>query len=272
MENFEGAPRKVKEKNVFLLHLDTPRIIILSSAVIGVITVAFLLGMNFMTKKKVSDNGFTKSNAIFNENKTFSLNKGSSTLTEDDKKTQKDDKISIEKDDITTKDSITGSIDNKKNDKMITTKDDVDDLNNDNINTIYEGKKKRSQNISKKKRSVASLKKRSTRKKKTRRITKKRKYRKKRIVEVSYSSKKLRPKRYGYSIQVASYDNKRTANRELRRLKRKSFDAYIYSTRVDGKRFYRVRIGPLTSKSRALTLLRKVQRNSRYKASYMVKR
>ncbi len=47
MEHFEEFHQKgVKEKNMYTVNLDTPRIIIVASVAIGVIIISFLLGMN----------------------------------------------------------------------------------------------------------------------------------------------------------------------------------------------------------------------------------
>ena len=47
MEQFEQQPKNanVKEKSMYLLHLDGARILILSAITIGLLTVAFLVGM-----------------------------------------------------------------------------------------------------------------------------------------------------------------------------------------------------------------------------------
>ncbi|HDP79988.1 MAG TPA: hypothetical protein ENN21_04000, partial [Spirochaetes bacterium] len=57
MEHFNGIPPKgVKEKNMYILHLDTPRIIILCSVILGVVVISFLLGMNlFKSSDKPED-------------------------------------------------------------------------------------------------------------------------------------------------------------------------------------------------------------------------
>ena len=55
MDQFNIPHQKVKEKSVYMLHLDAARIILISAAVIGIIIVSFLLGMNFI---KGGDAGF----------------------------------------------------------------------------------------------------------------------------------------------------------------------------------------------------------------------
>ncbi|HEY1406262.1 MAG TPA: hypothetical protein VF857_06620, partial [Spirochaetota bacterium] len=61
MEQFnQQENRPVKEKSVYLLHLDGPRILILSALVIGLITIAVLIGM------KITEGG--KSEEILAQN------------------------------------------------------------------------------------------------------------------------------------------------------------------------------------------------------------
>jgi len=56
MENFDFNEKPVaKEKNVFLLHLDIPRIILICAVLIGIVVTTFLLGMNFSENKVVSN-------------------------------------------------------------------------------------------------------------------------------------------------------------------------------------------------------------------------
>jgi cell division protein FtsN len=72
-------------------------------------------------------------------------------------------------------------------------------------------------------------------------------------------------------VQVASYDTLAKAEKEKNNLKAKRFDAYIAKSEVNGKNYFRVRIGPVGSSRQAHELLEDVQRDSRYAGSYMVK-
>jgi hypothetical protein len=64
MEQFDIPHQRIKEKSVYLLHLDAARIILISSAIIGIIIVSFLLGMNFVKGGDVAKTLMTK-NDIF---------------------------------------------------------------------------------------------------------------------------------------------------------------------------------------------------------------
>ncbi|MGL4369294.1 MAG: hypothetical protein ACRCUT_06440, partial [Spirochaetota bacterium] len=58
MEQFENQQphnANVKEKSVYLLHLDGARILILSAITIGLLTVAFLIGMKISGEDRNED-------------------------------------------------------------------------------------------------------------------------------------------------------------------------------------------------------------------------
>ncbi|MBN1495118.1 MAG: hypothetical protein JXA07_00005, partial [Spirochaetes bacterium] len=48
MEQFDIPHQRVKEKSVYQLNLDAPRIILISAAIIGIVLGSFLLGTNFI--------------------------------------------------------------------------------------------------------------------------------------------------------------------------------------------------------------------------------
>ena len=73
-----------------------------------------------------------------------------------------------------------------------------------------------------------------------------------------------------YSIQVASYDNISRAERERTLLKSKKYDAYIDKGFVNGKNYFRLRVGPVSSSKEAYSLLSDLQNDSRYAESYIV--
>jgi len=96
---------------------------------------------------------------------------------------------------------------------------------------------------------------------------------KKKVVEVSSTHKKPVHKAIPsgqYVIQVASFDTSSKASSEVGRLKRLRFDAFIDRAKVSGKTYYRVRIGPIPSKTRAISMLNNIQDMERYRTSYMV--
>ncbi|HEY1405381.1 MAG TPA: SPOR domain-containing protein, partial [Spirochaetota bacterium] len=90
------------------------------------------------------------------------------------------------------------------------------------------------------------------------------------VVEVSDA--KIKPEAHashGFVLQVASYDKSDSAKSEVKKLKAMEFDAYYDKAQVKGKEFFRVRIGPIASKDKALQMLDEIQTNPRYEESFV---
>lgn len=286
MENFDPKPNAVKEKNLYIVHLDTPRIIILSSVIIGIITAAFLFGMSFMKDDKPGSKEFGVSGMNFDDSKTSDMlgadippvpgegvegvygaaddkiaaideNKNNSPVAEENRLPQNND-IATGKDPIT--------------------HDKNDILTNENIKEIIPpaGNKNKT---AKKTETVAKQDKKYTKdnnKKIAAKDNKKIEQRhdtsgsKSRVYEVSRDVDEKKSFD-SYAVQVASYGTQSQAEHEKTLLKSKRFDAYIDKSVVNGKNYFRVRIGPVSSSKKAYDLLNDVQSDSRYAASYMVK-
>ncbi len=287
MENFDPKPNAVKEKNLYIVHLDTPRIIILTSVVIGIIAAAFLFGMSFMKDDKPGSKELTVSGMNFDDNKTADMigadippiptetveegvtgdkitalddNKTNSVVKEENKAAQGNEIITAKADikntkgDVLTNENIKEIIppasknkSSKKSDKIVKNdkKSDQKNTQNNSRKIAAKDKKKSDENHD---------------------LTN----RKNRIYEVSND---VREKKSfdSYAVQVASFDTLSKAEHEKSILKSKRFDAYIDKSLVNGKNYFRVRIGPLSSSKKAYDLLNDVQSDSRYASSYMVK-
>jgi len=277
MENFDPKPNAVKEKNLYIVHLDTPRIIILSSVVIGIIAAAFLFGMSFMKDDKPGSKELTVSGMNFNDNKTADLlgtdippipAEGVEEGSADNKTAAVDEN----------KDKTPVKEDNKlpQGNELATGKADV--LTNDNIKEIIPpaGEKskspKKSEKIAKheKKNEQNDVKKVALKDRKKNEDKRDSSGSKSKIYEVSRDVNEK--KSYdSYAVQVASYDTLSKAEQEKSRLKSRRFDAYIDKSSVNGKNYFRVRIGPVSSSKKAYDLLTDVQSDSRYASSYMVR-
>jgi len=271
MEHFEYEQQKpVKEKSVYLLHLDAPRIIIICSVVIGIVIVTFLLGMNLSGDKSTSSIA-SRENTLLPpglEDGSFNSQTGESSLLDSSSNPlildQDKENMLMPGDE---KDST--GMDQKAKGKSIAdsgedTEDTEDILNREVIEHVVPPKKREPV-------------KQTKTQKKTTRVTRSEKpektAKKKKVVEVSNSHKKPTHKvipRGQYVIQVASFDTTSKASNEVGRLKRLRFDAFIDRARVNGKTFYRVRIGPIPSKTRAISMLQNIQDMQRYRTSYMV--
>ncbi len=283
MEHFDPKPNAVKEKNLYILHLDTPRIIIITSVIVGIIAAAFLFGMSFIKEDKSATKELSISGMNFDDKKTAEVigsdippvpGDGAEENSLDDKITAVDDagNNSAIKDDA--KPPRANDIaDSKKNGAHL--KDDV--LTNENIREIIPPAKKqkssqKSEKVAKKERKSSHDDGKKIAKKETRKIEDRhaRSNNKSGIYEVSRDVDEKRGSG-AYSVQVASYDTMSKAEHEKSVLKSKRFDAYIDKGLVNGKNYYRVRIGPVSSSKKAIDLLHEVQGDPRYSGSYMVK-
>ncbi len=269
MEHFEPNPRNTKEKSVYLLHLDTPRIIILASVIIGLILLAFLVGMNFVKGDRES-NIIAGNDLLFNGKSTLPGDKtipalpdsGNGSLLPDDKivNTEVLDEKNRGKDEIQKEDEASQDI-----------------LTSDNIKDILppKGESQKDEKVAKtveKKKSKSRIARSSKKSLKNRKNAKRKKSGKKsRVMEVSGKYRNSSPGSTNYSIQVASFDTRKKADREAGRLKKMNYDASVKSSLVKGKKYYRVKIGPLFNKKKAIKLLNSIQGNYRYRNSYMVK-
>lgn len=264
MEHFNGIPPKgVKEKNMYVLHLDTPRIVILCSVIIGVIVISFLLGMNLFKSTEKPEDMLAQKDKLMNiplpnagldnkpgvpgeDNLLPPLDEpGKNTVSKDDKNALQDSRENH----IASMDKNPGR---------------GDILNTDNIKDILppadENRKASAENPVKKTRKSVNKKNKTAKKQ--------------RVVEVAEKEKSdthRRSIKNGFAVQVASFDSRSKAVSEIGRLKKLSYDAYIDKSEVKGKNYYRVRIGPIASKARAVELLNEIQENNRYEGSYLVK-
>ncbi len=272
MEHFEQDKGRVREKSVYLLHLDTPRIIIISSVVIGVIVVSFLLGMNFI--KKGDAEAVTADNMMVQEKSDFFQTNNIPAPPSDD-----DSLFSAEKNPVNEK------IPAKETNTILAeteSKVKPDVFNSENINEIItpavkETKPAKKINVVSVEPSEKKAVKKTVKRKKQvsrvaiRPVKKKHVKKQQRVVPVVAEKKKHIKNGPHYAVQVASYDKHSTAMNEIDRLKKEKYSAYISNTMVGSTRFYRVRIGPVSSKKNALSLLKEVNKDSRYKDSYMIK-
>jgi cell division septation protein DedD len=271
MENFDDrGQNRIKEKNVYLMHLDTPRILIIVSVIIGLIIGSFLFGMN-MNRKTGESNDIASLKDPFSD----------SSVPENRKDNLPDNKLgALQSDSDPEMNHPEGYVAPKKDDKGLSgngknrpansgTKEghDVDVINNENVKQIIPASKEASQDNESEK-PVKKAKKKGLDKK-----TQK-KDKGKKVVEVSSKSDSKTASKDGkkrFSIQIASLDSKSKAAKEISSLKKMSYDAYIDKTSVNGKSYFRVRIGPIQNKKKAIKILNELQEQNKYPECYMTK-
>ncbi len=289
MDQFNIPHQKVKEKSVYMLHLDTARIILISAAVIGIIVVSFLLGMNFI-KGSDGAKALETSSDIFDGRKELDMLKSNipDAPDEEDLSRPMDDKVAA-----SDKEDRGQAGEKREIDAIAADKDDIpaisknessDLLTGDNVEKAVSRahktkthKKKRAAAIDEE-RSISRSPDRDADDKTIRKTTlkndsKKKKRSKSKVVAVAVDRDEEKKSLHSgeYAIQIASFDKKSKAQTEVRALKEQNYDAFLDESQVKGKQYYRVRVGPIASKSKALGLLRDIQGNDRYQDSYMVR-
>ncbi len=275
MEDFATKEQKgIKEKSIYILHLDTPRIIILASVIIGLVIISALIGMN-INKQDQKDNGsFSRDSAILenlavdnHEKPEITENNIEPPLNNDNLLKNENSIISADNS-IKPKDNLPGNqrIAGNNINNSASKEPASDILTHENIETIIP---------------PAHLLKKSDQKKSARKSAEKQSEKiksnskKKGVVEVSSRDKSLKgtekDKNY-YSIQVAAFDKKSKALSEINNLENKKYNAYMDSAKVNGRIFYKVMVGPVYSKKKAVDLLDEISADKRYEESYIIKR
>lgn len=289
MEEFNVPHQKVREKSVYLLHLDAARIILISAAVIGIVVVSFLLGMNFVRGGDGAATMFTK-NDIFDNQKELDILKTNipGGPDEDDLTKPIDEKLMpLDKEDRgLLGDTLLPGPDaaekNRNEDKsVVASNDPADMLTNENIKEpvaplpAEKTKAKRYQDAAKNdsRSAVVDSIDKPAKKSAARNTSRKRKSSRSSVVAVSEDrvEQKSRSHSGAYTIQIGSFDRKNSAQSEVRSLKEMHYDAHVDETTVKGKQYFRVRIGPIASKRKALDLLKDIQEIDQYQESYMTR-
>lgn len=274
MENFEPKPTGVREKNLYVVHLDTPRIVILASIIIGIVTASFLLGMTLMKDDKpgrgsLALNDFNLDDKsgidIFSKEvpplSDFTMNEG--------KEGNDLSGIGLQEDLLNSKEDSPPLDISRSTDIADTKIAKSDILTGENIKEIIPPAKKDVKPVQK----IAKKAKVETKKQKPAKSIAKTTPAINRTSQVKEVSRDIdsRKQSGGFAIQVASYDVLSRAEQEKNLLKSKRFDAYIDRSLVNGKNYFRVRVGPLSSKDKAFSLLQEIQTDDRYAGSYLVK-
>ncbi len=271
MEQFDIPHQRVREKNMYHLHLDAARIILISAAVIAIITVSFLLGMN-LNKKGEGSLPLTLNHDILDGRKDLEVLKNNvpDLPDEEDLSKSPDEKFAgAEKEDKKSEgtDKAGKFAKNNIDSKSLLTNDLPDNSGTaDKPSEKFKGSKLSEA-------SSDDLKAISAKKSDKKNASRKRKGAKSKVIEVA-GGKGVQSKKAGaghFAVQVASFDRKSIAQAEVTSLKEKKYDAYIDEAKLGGKQYFRVRIGPIDSKKRALDLLNSIQASEKYQESYMVR-
>ena len=282
MENFDPKPNAVKEKNLYIVHLDTPRIIILSSVIIGIITAAFLLGMTFMKEEKPVSRNFSDSSMTFDESSAADILRSdipSIPIDGNDYNSTEDRLVSPGENKSNAAVSVNEESKASFGNNIASAKDEFkhdkeDILTNANIREIIPPAVEKDKPVKQEKKiaksTVDNSKKAAAKDNKRDAAVKSGNANEKGKVYGVSRSAEVKKNNGSYSIQVASYDTVSRAEQERSILKSKRFDAYIDKGLVNGKNYFRLRVGPVSSSRDAYSLLNELQSDSRYAESYIV--
>lgn len=262
MEHFDSKQGNLKEKNIYTLHLDTPRIVIVASIMLGLIAVSFLIGMNCVKDNSIQAKAMTASELIASGAESAleqnSQNGGETALVPGDNilKPESGD-VAINK----------GAISLPNESANITHGNTADNVFLPTpVKTEPVAKNKKVEPVKKVKTAKAAQK--ETKPKTAKSVEKAPAKNTTAATAPVAKSKNLTP---SFAIQIASYDKRSTAINEIENLKSLQYNAYLDNTSVNGKQFFRVRIGPLLSHEKAAVILSELHENSRYSSSYIVK-
>jgi DedD protein len=273
MEHFDDMQtNRTKEKSVYLLHLDTPRIIIIACALVGILIIAFLIGMNFSTEERSERHVAAGNEAIFaplpdepangeahaveRPNEPETAEKAPQDHAQN--AAAADSKAPSPAISTPAKDSAEKAVAQKSE------KESRDLLTQDTAHDIIPAKTQPQEKKSKSHHAISRSKKNSE----GERVQPKNKQH--RTVEVA--SKTVRSDtapREGFAVQVAAYSSHAKALQEVNKLKEHRYDPYIENTRLNGKNYFRVKIGPISSRKEAVKVLDEIKEMNRYEHSYI---
>jgi DedD protein len=285
MENFDARPQqRIKEKSVYLLHLDTPRIIIISCVVIAVLIVAFLIGMNVKGDgERAQGTQIAHNDLLFNTPPpppSGDQPQGADPTAPGNSPQTLDDELGMNQMGQTPPPSAQGQpaaqpVEPEKKSRAASPaaadKKSGDVLAQDSIREIIPPSRASSgterRNVAPKRETAKTDAGRQNRREAARRNQ--------RTVEVASSEREGHVRsasgESGYAIQVGSFDSRERAAKEARNLKNLRYDARVEDSHVNGRSMYRVKVGPISSRSRAVRVLSEIQEMRPYEGSYLVR-
>lgn len=247
MENYTNSqPTGIeREKSVYLVHLDNVRIVILASMLIGVVAVSFLIGMHL--SGSASDDIYSDA-AI----RTPSLAIADATAAAEDPLAK----------DTAAAAQVPGESQISANDLLAT-------VANTPAPAVAQSAPVANRTVD------AVVPKASTAPKpaaapRVAKTEKKEVVEKPKTVAASAPAPSVESVKPGYSVQIASFDSRDKAMVEVSRLQRLSYQPYIDRADVKGKTYFRVKVGPLVSKSAAIETMNELQATEKYKDSFIV--
>ncbi|MCX7679347.1 MAG: SPOR domain-containing protein [Spirochaetes bacterium] len=280
MEHFDDfSNNRGKEKNVYLLHLDATRIVIITCALLGVIIIAFLIGMNFSPEERNDHHGTITNEALLaplpddpirTPNETHTPIPNESDVPEKTSSETATAVLNPEHNAHTSAHSSPQKNSTANSEKLTTHHHDKEgqDLfaQGNGSETVPPAKTTPSEQKTKPLPQASRVKKSADKYQQEKNTSRHR------TVEVASKPHRthIAPKE-GFSIQVASYASRTKALQEVNRLKEHRYDPFIEATHINGRNFFRVKIGPLSTRKEAEKILEELKEMNRYDHSYITR-
>ena len=258
MEHFEQNITPQKEKSYYTLHLDTTRILILASAAIVLIGFAYWVGSFSFTGKETKPKLANKTHHMLPSD-SISIpgaphSSEMSSLFENKSNDFKPFEESHKMLDIVSDKPSEMSILDETKIVLPITPSKAPAVKTTQANT--------------KKATVNNTKSTPPNVKKVDKPVTENTSKNKNVIEVV--STPVMPKQSGFAIQMGSFDTRAKAQRLSNTLQTEDYDTFIEHVKINGKDAFRVKIGPISNKREAMSMLNELQEDKRYADCWLV--
>ncbi len=283
---YSDSGAKLREKNVYTLHLDTPRMIITGAMILGLLIVSFLLGMTLIHGK--SDRGMTAGEVLAESASSDSIIpaapysgitagpvfQGASDTFNPAEELSSVKNETEKKEKFTAEEPVSESVPAGSIVFQGTPAEDILPSYNEPVKEKALQPKAVKKSLKAKQTASAE---RTAKKTAVKTAAKRQSGKVKAVVyeTVNVPVKAVRnvssADREGFAIQIASYDSMEKATAEAEKLRSMKYGAYVQTSSVEGRQFFRVRVGTMSTREKAAELLAEIKGNSRYSESYIVR-
>jgi cell division septation protein DedD len=272
MEHFEQNRTQVKEKSVYVLHLDPTRIVIIGSVIIGLVALAYFGGSYSLKQKEAKPKLAVKSHLMFPSDSSLSVpsaphSSDMSSLL--DNRTSNNLKLAEENNrvmDFTVdRPNEIQVLDKTKVVVPVTPQPPAPRVSPPPQTTVRTPAKTQANTGNARPATQAPQ---NTRKPEPQ--TERPATRNTNVVEVSAPLPRAQNTQSGFAIQMGFFDTESRAKRLADTLKSEDYNSYIERVRLNGRDGFRVKIGPFSNRREAITLLNELQEDDRFADCYIV--
>ena len=258
MEHFEQNRAPVKEKSVYVLHLDTTRILIIGTVAIGIIALAYFGGSYSLKQKEAKPKLAAKSHLMFPSD---SMSMPSAPHS--------GEMASLFNN--RTSDNLRLPEENRVMDFTSNRPSEIAALDDTKIVLPTTPSRVAPQPAPKPQVKAPTAKAPAPKPQNTRsqdaKVERPAPVKSPNVVEVSAPLPKTQS---GFAIQVGSFAVESRAKKLVSALKTEDYNAYIEHIKFNGKDSFRVKIGPISNKKEAISMLNELQEDDRFADCYIV--